>query len=89
MKKVEKIALDAAYAKIASLIEEKSEMQKRISELEIYKKENENSNTEMALAYMKVCDERDKLKKEVSDLKTRKIFGSSSESIFCFFLFTG
>ena len=41
-----KIALDAAYAKIASLIEEKNEMQKRIAELEIYKKENESSNTE-------------------------------------------
>ena len=89
-----KIALDAAYAKIACLIEEKNEMQKRIAELEIYKEENESSNTEMALAYGKVCDERDKLKKEVSDLKTvlkltidkddlktRKIFGSSSEKM--------
>ena len=58
-----KVALDAAYAKIESLIEEKREMQKRISELEIREKERENSNTEMALAYQKACDKIDTLEK--------------------------
>ena len=87
-----KVALDAAYAKIESLTEEKSEMQKRISELEIREKERENSNTEIALAYQKACDKIDILEKEVSELKTalqltidkdklkeRNIFGRSSE----------
>ena len=89
-----KVALDAAYAKIESLIEEKREMQKRISELEIREKERENSNTEMALAYQKACDKIDTLEKEVSELKTalqltidkdklkeRNIFGRSSEKM--------
>ena len=61
-----KIALDASYAKIESLIEEKRVMQKRISELEIHEKESANSNTEIAFAYRKVCDERDALKKLLS-----------------------
>ena len=39
-----KVALDAAYAKIESLIEEKREMQKKISELEIRDKERENGS---------------------------------------------
>ena len=89
-----KVALDAAYAKIESLIEEKREMQKRISELEIREKEREKSNTEMALAYQKACDKIDTLEKEVSELKTalqltidkdklkeRNIFGRSSEKM--------
>ena len=38
------VALDAAYAKIESLTEEKREMQKRISELEIRDKERENGS---------------------------------------------
>ena len=89
-----KVALDAAYAKIESLIEEKREMQKRISEFEIREKERENSNTEIAIAYQKACDKIAALKKEVSDLKTvlqltidkdklkeRNIFGRSSEKM--------
>ena len=89
-----KVALDAAYAKIESLTEEKREMQKRISELEIREKERENSNTEIALAYQKACDKIDTLEKEVSELKTalqltidkdklkeRNIFGRSSEKM--------
>lgn len=89
-----KVALDAAYAKIESLIEEKREMQKRISEFEIREKERENSNTEIAIAYQKACNKIDALEKEVSDLKTvlqltidkdklkeRNIFGRSSEKM--------
>lgn len=87
-------ALLAAYEKIEQLYAEKKEMQRHILELELLQKENENSNTAMAIDYQKIRDERDKLKKEVAELKTllqlttdkenlkaKTLFGRSSEKI--------